>query len=109
MELIILFLVVLIYSASLIITYSDDIRRSSFYIPLSLVASILIGLLWSTGIKHIDNKDRIFLFSLCWEFMILIIDYIVPLIFYSLSVNKYVILGSFIVAVGLTIMKLNMK
>jgi hypothetical protein len=69
----------------------------------------MVSSLWVSGIKLIDNKERIFLFSLCWEFSVISIDYLVPLVFYGLNVNKYVVLGSLIVAVGLTIMKLNMR
>jgi hypothetical protein len=69
----------------------------------------MVSGLWISGIKLIDNKERIFLFSLCWEFSVISIDYLVPLVFYGLNVNKYVVLGSLIVAVGLTVMKLNMR
>ena len=69
----------------------------------------MVSSLWVSGIKLIDNKVRIFLFSLCWEFSVISIDYLVPLVFYGLNVNKYVVLGSLIVAVGLTVMKLNMR
>jgi hypothetical protein len=69
----------------------------------------MVSTLWVSGIKLIDNKERIFLFSLCWEFSVISIDYLVPLVFYGLNVNKYVVLGSLIVAVGLTVMKLNMR
>lgn len=109
MEWIIILAVMTLYSLSLVLCYDDYIRNAWYYPWLSIVIGIMVSSLWVLGIKLIDNKERIFLFSLCWEFSVISIDYLVPLVFYGLNVNKYVVLGSLIVAVGLTVMKLNMR
>ena len=109
MEWLIILAVMTLYSLSLVLCYDDNIRNAWYYPWLSVVIGIMVSTLWVSGIKFIDNKERIFLFSLCWEFSVISIDYLVPLVFYGLNVNKYVVLGSLIVAVGLTVMKLNMR
>lgn len=109
MEWLIIFAVMVTYSSSLALCYNDDLRRSWFYPWLSIGIGFVISSLWMLGVRTIDNKERIFLFSLCWEFSVILIDYLVPLVFYGLNVNKYVVLGSLITALGLTIMKLNMR
>lgn len=109
MEWIIILAVMTLYSLSLVLCYDDNIRNAWYYPWLSVVIGIMVSTLWVSGVKFADNKERIFLFSLCWEFSVISIDYLVPLVFYGLNVNKYVVLGSLIVAVGLTVMKLNMR
>lgn len=105
----ILMLVVVVYSASLVFSYSEVIRESKYFFVLSMLGSFTIGTLWVMGVRVCQTTDRIFFFSLCWSFAVILTDYLIPLAFYNLNVNKYVVLGSLIVAVGLTIMKLNMR
>ena len=104
----ILLAVVTVYSTSLLFSYSDSVRESRYYFILSLCCSLCIGMLWASGVRACKTTERIFFFSLCWEFSVIFIDYLIPLAFYGLNVNKYVILGSLLVAAGLTVMKLNM-
>ena len=105
----ILLAVVTVYSTSLLFSYSDSVRESKYYFMLSLCCSLCIGMLWAGGVRVCKTTERIFFFSLCWEFAVILIDCLIPLAFYSLNVNKYVVFGSFVVAIGLTIMKLNMR
>jgi hypothetical protein len=109
MAYLVLLLVVAIYSTSLSMSYTDSVRESKYFYPLSLVCSFCIGSLWVIGVRFSKTTEGIFFFSLCWEFAVIITDYVIPLVFFGLNANKYVTLGSLIVAVGLTIMKLNMK
>lgn len=108
MEWIIILAVMVLYTSSLIFCYTDLIRNAWYYPILSIGVGVLVSTLWVLGVRFADSKERIFLFSLCWEFSVILIDYIVPLVFYGLNVNKYVVLGSLLVAAGLTLMKLNM-
>ena len=109
MAYLILLMVVLVYSTSLFFSYTDSIRESKYYYAMSLCCSFCIGTLWVNGVRICQTTDRIFFFSLCWEFAVILTDYVIPLVFFGLNANKYVTLGSLIVAVGLTMMKLNMK
>jgi hypothetical protein len=109
MEWLIILAVMSLYSTSLMMCYSDSTRNSWYYPIFSLGFSLIVSTLWVTGVRYLDNKDRIFFFSLCWEFSVIFIDYTIPLVFFGLNVNKYVVMGSFVVAMGLTIMTLNMK
>jgi hypothetical protein len=109
MAYLVLIAVVAVYSTSLCMSYTDSIRESKYFYPLSLMCSFCIGSLWVVGVRLSNATDKIFFFSLCWEFAVILVDYLIPLAFYSLNVNKYVVFGSFVVAVGLTIMKLNMR
>lgn len=109
MAYLILLLVITVYSTSLFFSYTPSIRESKYFYILSLCCSFCIGTLWATGVRVSQTTERIFFFSLCWEFAVILTDYIIPLVFFGLNANKYVTLGSLIVAVGLTIMKLNMK
>lgn len=105
----ILLIVILIYGSSLCFAYTDTVRDSKYFYLLSLGCSLCVGFLWAAGVKVSHTTERIFLFSLMWEFAVILTDYVVPLIFFGLNSNKYVTLGSLIVAAGLTVMKLGMK
>ncbi len=109
MAYLVLLVVVAVYSTSLCMSYTDSVRESKYFYPLSLMCSFFIGTLWVTGVRLSKTTENIFFFSLCWEFAVILTDYIIPLVFFGLNANKYVTIGSLVVAVGLTIMKLNMK
>lgn len=109
MAYLILLLVVAVYSTSLMFSYTESIRESKYYCLMSLCCSLCIGMLWVYGVRAMQTTERIFFFSLCWEFAVILTDYLIPLAFYGLNVNKYVVMGSLVVAAGLTIMKLNMR
>jgi hypothetical protein len=109
MEWLVILAVITLYASSLILCYSDSIRNAWYYPLLSIAIGIIVSTMWVLGVRLADNKERIFFFSLCWEFSVIFIDYAIPLAFFGLNVNKYVILGSLLVATGLVIMKLNMR
>lgn len=109
MECAIILAVMTLYSISLTLCYNTETRNSWYYPVVSVVLGLCISSMWISGVRVLDNKERIFFFSLCWEFAVIFVDYVIPLVFFGLNVNKYVVFGSLIVATGLVIMKLNMK
>lgn len=109
MEWLIILAVMSLYSVSLMMCYSDSTRNSWYYPIVSLGFSLIVSTLWVTGVRYLDNKDRIFFFSLCWEFCVIFIDCTIPLVFFGIGANRNVVIGAFVVAAGLTFMKLNMK
>jgi len=109
MECAIILAVMTLYSTSVMLCYNSETRNSWYYPVVSILIGLCISSMWVTGVRVLDNKERIFFFSLCWAFAVIFVDYVIPLVFFGLNVNKYVVLGSLIVAAGLVIMKLNMK
>ena len=41
----------------------------------------------------IDDKNRILFYCICWDCMMMIISYFVPIIFFDLNLNKMTIFG----------------
>lgn len=107
MEWLILFVAMVFYCISLFLCYCQDIRSSWYYVPLALSIGICTSLMWILSVKVIDNKERIFFFSLCWEFLVVFIDCLIPLVFFGINANKYIVIGAAIVVAGLVVMKIN--
>lgn len=107
MEWLILFAAMVFYSISLLLCYSQGIRSAWYYVPLALSIGLCTSLMWTLSVKIIDNKEKIFFFSLCWEFLVILVDCLIPIVFFGISANKYMVIGSVIVVLGLIVMRLN--
>ena len=51
MAYLVLIAVVAVYSTSLCMSYTDSIRESKYFYPLSLMCSFCIGSLWVVGVR----------------------------------------------------------
>lgn len=69
MEWLIILAVMSLYSTSLMMCYSDSTRSSWYYPVVSLGLSLIVSTLWVTGVRYLDNKDRIFSLAFAGSFL----------------------------------------
>lgn len=106
MEWLILWLALPLYFVMCYLGYSENLRKSNWFMPVCISINLFTSTLWFLAIKNIDNKSRIFFYSLCWDAVMIATAYFVPIFLFNLNLNKLTILGFFFMILGLILIKL---
>lgn len=95
-----------LYCCSSYLSYSDAWRRSPWLIPVGMSIGIVSSIAWFMLVKQVDDKQRIYFYSLIWDTIICSCFYIVPIIFFSVKIDRWSFLGLALMICGLVIIKL---
>lgn len=107
MEWFVLIFVTFLYVASSYIAYQESWRQSSWYLPTGMLIGVLLTILWVATVKYIDNRERIYFFSLAWDFIMVAVFYLLPL-FMGVKLDKWGLFGLTLVAAGLVLVKIRL-
>ena len=108
MEWITLLIALNFYFACTYFSFHEELRRANWFVPVSVCLNIVTSFLWFSTVKYIDEKNKIFFYSLAWDFCMVCIAYFVPILFFNLNLNKMTIAGFLLMIIGLIIIKTNM-
>jgi hypothetical protein len=109
MENIIVLIVFFLYGISMSLSYNDSFRNTWYYVPVCVSFSLVCGTMWAFGTRITNGNERLLMFSLAWEFSVILVDIIVPYLIYGITPTRGFFLGSMMVVVGMVIMKLSMR
>ncbi len=84
-------------------TYSDD-RGKSFVIGMAVLGAMCAAL-FAVGVRELDSKARVWVFSLCWDVVMLFSYYAVPILVLGVRVSPGVLAGMLLVVAGLVLVK----
>lgn len=101
----ILFLVGLIYLGSACFSYSESCRQSPWYWPISVFLGLLVSCIWYGMVRYLDDKQRIFVFNMCWDTMMCMAFYVTPIVFFGVKLDRWSAFGLFLMVFGLFIIK----
>lgn len=107
MEWFFLVIVVLCYFTTCSMSYNEAFRRSDYFIPVTIAIGLLCSIIWNSMVKYIDDKNRIYYYSLVWDISTIFVYYLFPLIFLNIKLEKVGIIGIFMIVAGLIVVKLN--
>lgn len=66
----------------------------------------MIGWFWCIAIRHMPDRESVFVFSLYWDAVVMSAYYLLPLFFMGVKPNAGVVVGASVVLLGLFIVKL---
>lgn len=95
----------LLYMVSAYLTFSDKYRNAPYFLPACLGIGVLTASIWFGMVKYLDDKQKIYFFSLCWDTMMVMVFYFLPL-FLGVKLDKWSLFGIGLMLVGLSIVKL---
>ena len=87
------------------LSYSDDARRHWSYTPWMIVLGAVCAGLFAWGAQLLDNKGKVFVFSIWYDSLVLACYYILPILIFGTRVSWGVMLGAAFVVAGLVIVK----
>lgn len=105
MQWLVLVIAFLLYSLCCWLTYSEGYRDKWWYLPLGIMLGATCNLMWLMMTKAIDDKDKIFIYALFWDAVIVAVFYGLPIFFFGVKLDKWGLLGVLMIVIGLTIIK----
>ncbi len=84
-------------------TYNDAFRRSYHFAPVFLSMNFLCGLVWLYASRILDDKTKLFIYSMFWDALMMFCYYVLPLLFGGIRPNYGIIIGSILVVGGLSV------
>jgi len=97
--------VFIIYVIGSALSYIDALRRAWWYAPLFAILGVVTTYLFAWAAKLLDNKEKIYVFSLCYDTAMMIAYYLLPLLIFSTRPSTGVVIGTSLVVIGLFVVK----
>lgn len=95
-----------IYVICAYLTYKEEWRNESWYLPVCFFFGTVLVVIWYMVIKYIGDKDRIYFFSLCWDAVMVAVYYILPVLVFGVKLDRYGIGGLCLMIAGLALLKM---
>ena len=96
----------LLYFASVVVSYSNGLKQTQWYFPLGMLLAIIVNFLWLYIAKNSPDKDVLYVRALIWDSMIVGAYVLVPLLFYNVRPTGYTLAGCTFIVIGLILTKL---
>lgn len=103
-----LVLTALIYSLGCWVTYSDDAKQRWWYLPLGVSLGALVNLIWFYVCRVLPENNKIYVFNLMWDAVMVAVYYGLPLLFFGVKLDRVTMVGATLMLVGIFVMKLRL-
>ena len=107
MEIISLIIITILYIIGCMISYSDDYRKAYWFVPIGVFIGVLINLVWVYTIKYLDNNQKIYVFGIMWDALMMTTYYLLPILLFDVKLTKTTIIGLILILSGVVILKTN--
>lgn len=104
-EAIFLILAACIYVTTCWLTYSEWAREQWWYVPIGVALAALAGVLWFVAVKVFQDKQRMYVFNLVWDALVMTIYYGMPFLLFEVKINQWMLFGLALIVIGAVIVK----
>jgi drug/metabolite transporter (DMT)-like permease len=94
------------YLIVMLITFYEPMRKTSWFLPISICCNLFSSMCYFLLIKKLNNKEDILINGIYWDFMLIFIGYLIPLFIFQFKFNTNQIIGLTLVVIGILIIKL---
>jgi multidrug transporter EmrE-like cation transporter len=96
----------LIFIIGSLFSFSDTLRNSKWYTPVFVILGIAMTFLWIWATKVFDDKNKIYVFSLVWDFLMMAAYYLLPFCLYKFKFSWPMIIGALLMVAGVVVVKI---
>lgn len=89
-----------------LMSYADGFRRGPWYMPSFIGLGVLSSALWVLASKRIDDRDRIYVYSLVWDLLMVSAYYVAPALVFRVELSRGVWGGVGLMVVGMILVKI---
>jgi multidrug transporter EmrE-like cation transporter len=100
-----LFLICCIHSTCCYLSYEKWAQDKWWYLPVGMLTGCISNILWFLSAKIIGNHKEIYLYSLLWDFVVIGVYFVLPIILFDIKLNKFGIFGLILMLVGILLVK----
>lgn len=94
-----------IHSLCCYITFNEKYHERWWFIPIGLLLGLMSNGLWFLAAKTIGDKQNLYLFTFLWDSVVISIYFLLPLLFFSVKLEKMGFVGLFLIITGIILMK----
>lgn len=106
MQITVLVIVAFLYAITCYLTFDEKVREQWWYFPLGILLGIVCNFLWFWAAKYIGDKEKIYVFSLCWDTTMTLVYYALPIFLFGVRLDRWSVLGVLLMVSGLAIIKM---
>jgi uncharacterized membrane protein len=100
-----MFCIALIYAFASWLTYGDSCREQWWYVPIGAILGAVLSILWFVAAKVLGDKEKILVFSLYVDFIMVLCYYMIPFIFYGVKMDLWSGIGLLLMFLGFAVLK----
>jgi multidrug transporter EmrE-like cation transporter len=100
-----LIVITVVYIICAYLTYKEEWRHEWWYIPVGCIFGYILVPIWYLVVRHIDDNDRIYFYSLCWDTLMVLVYYLLPIFLFGVKLNRNGVIGLLLMAAGLILLK----
>lgn len=86
-------------------SYSDEMRKKPWFIPVAVGLGTVVSTIWFITVRWLDDKQKIYVFSLFWDFVMMFVYYFLPIVWFGVKLDKWAAVGMLMMVAGLVIVK----
>lgn len=95
----------LIYGVSACCSYCEALRRSPWFVVITLALGAVSSALWCLMVRSLNDSARIYVFGLCWDTVMCAVFYLAPLVFFGVRLERTSVAGLCLMVAGLVLLK----
>ena len=96
----------ILYVFAAYMSYSEGMRREWWYVPLAVFVGTIASTIWFWTVRYIDDKDRIYVYTMFWDFVLCAVYFVVPLLWFGVKLDRWQLCGLLLMIIGLAVIKL---
>ena len=97
----------LLFCAGSWVSYSDKLRNSYWFLPIYLSTAVLCSFIWVYSARILPNKEKIYLYSISWDLLMITAYYLLPVIILSFEFKLWTWVGLGFILFGIFLIKVS--
>jgi hypothetical protein len=81
-------------------------REKWWFVPLSVGIGTIVSTIWVLTIRYLGDKQKIYVFSLFWDFVMMFVYYLLPVVWFGVKLDKWSVGGIMLMVLGLVVLKM---
>jgi hypothetical protein len=98
-------LITVIYLICAYLTYHRDLHDKPWYMPVAIAFGTTTVVIWYYMIRHIGDRDRIYVYNMCWDTIMCGVYYLLPIFVFGVKLDRIGVFGLCLMIIGSVILK----
>jgi len=86
-------------------SYNEEAKQAWWYMPLGFLLGLIGSGSWFYVCKLLSDKEKIFVFNLMWDAVMVAVYYGLPLLLFGVKLDRMSFIGATLILVGIFILK----
>lgn len=95
-----------VYCVCAYLSYSEEMRGKWWFVPVAVALGTVVSTIWFLTVRYLGDKQKIYVFSLFWDFVMMFVYYFLPVVWFGVKMDKWSLGGMVLMVTGLLIIKL---